>query len=721
MRDRKERSEVKGAMQRETEHRKQFVVSGVCCATEEHVLRKRLDATIGSQRYTFSLLSSELRVDPDIPDAQVIRDLRGAGFSGRLKQELRSPESFLERHGQALWTVAAGILTAIGMAAEWLGIPPLIGRALLLAAILGGGWQVLIKAAAAVRTKTLDMNVLMALAVIGALFIDRWSEGAVVLVLFSVALMLESYSTFRTRRAIESLLAITPQEANILRGSAEHTIPAADIAPGDILRIRPGERIPIDGIIVEGESAVDQAAITGESIPVEKKRGETVYAGSLNGRGSLTVEAVKSYEETTLAQIIHLVEEAEHKRAPVQSQVDRFAAVYTPAVLAVAVVVAVVPPLLFSLPFEDWLYRALVLLVIACPCALVISTPVTLVSALTNAARHGILIKGGKQLEALESVHAIAFDKTGTLTDGRMKVTDVIALDHRSADEILVLAAALESRSEHHLAAAMVEESERRGLAHETVVVEAFASHPGRGVAATIGGVRYYLGNLELCREQQFSSPEIQHRFEELTGAGKTAVVLGASDGALGIIALRDQLRTHSREVVQALRRQGMRHVVMLSGDNERVARAMAVDAGIEGWKAGLLPDKKVEAVQQLKKQYGGVAMVGDGVNDAPALAAATVGIAMGGAGSDTALETADIVLMGDNLDKIPHLVGVSRLAMRIIRQNIMIALGLKLLFLVLSIAGFATLWMAILADDGASLVVIANGLRVLGFRNGKY
>jgi len=712
---------VNGATQGGKDRRKQFVVSGVCCATEEHVLRKRLDATIGSQRYTFSLLSSELRVDPDIPDAQVIRDLRGAGFQGRLKQEFHAPQSFLERHGQALWTAAAGLLTVIGMAAEWLGIPPLVSRAFLLAAILGGGWQVLVKAFAAVRARTLDMNVLMTLAVIGALLIDRWSEGAAVLVLFSVALMLESYSTSRTRRAIESLLAITPQQANILRGSSEHTIPAADIVPGDILRIRPGERIPIDGIIVEGESAVDQAAITGESIPVEKKRGETVYAGSLNGRGSLTVEASKNYEETTLAHIIHLVEEAEHKRAPVQSQVDRFAAVYTPAVLAVAVLVAVIPPLLFSLPFEEWLYRALVLLVIACPCALVISTPVTLVSALTNGARHGILIKGGKQVEALESVRAIAFDKTGTLTDGRMRVTDVIPLDHRSPDEILVLAAALESRSEHLLAAAMVEESARRGFAHDTVVVEAFASLPGRGVTATIDGVHYFLGNLELCREQQMYSPELHHRFEELTGDGKTAVILGASDGALGIIALRDQLRPQSREVLHTLRKQGMRHVVMLSGDNERVARAIAEDAGIEVWKAGLLPDQKVEAVLQLKKEYGGVAMVGDGINDAPALAAATVGIAMGGAGNDTALETADIVLMGDNLNRIPHLVGVSRLAMRIIRQNILIALGLKVLFLILSIGGFATLWMAILADDGASLVVIANGLRALGFRNGKY
>ncbi len=711
---------VENRRHQETKHRKRFIVSGVCCATEEHILRKRLDASLGHDRYTFSLLSSELRVDADVVDTQVLGDLRGAGFRGRLKQEIRPPQSFLERHGQALWTAAAGLLAAAGMAMESLGLSPLLVRTLLFASILTGGWQILLKATAALRTRTLDMNVLMALAVIGAMAIDRWSEGAAVVVLFSVALMLESYSTTRTRRALESLVTLSPQQAHVLRGPTEQTLSASEVVPGDILRIRPGERIPIDGVVIEGRSSLDQAAITGESIPVEKNEGDTVFAGALNGHGSLTVQATRRYEDTTLAHIIHLIEEAEQKRAPVQSLVDRFAAVYTPGVLVLAILVAVIPPVLFSLPFDVWLYRALVLLVIACPCALVISTPVALVSALTNGARHGILIKGGTHLEALHSVNVIAFDKTGTLTEGRMRVTDTVALNHDTPESILRVAAALEFRSEHHLAAAVVEESVRRGLHHETIAVESFTSYPGRGVTAIINGAGYVLGNLEFCRERHCCTPEVLRQVDILNREGKTAVVLGVAGKPLGIIALRDKLRTHSRGVVQALRRKGIRDVVMLSGDNEQVAGAIAGEVGIDRWKAGLLPAGKVAAVEQLGRDYGAVAMVGDGINDAPALAAATVGIAMGGAGNDTALETADVVLMGDNIDRIPHLVGVSRLTMRIIRQNIGIALGLKLLFLVLSLTGFATLWMAILADDGASLAVIANALRILSFRSGK-
>jgi Cd2+/Zn2+-exporting ATPase len=700
-----------------TVERKRFLVSGVCCAAEEQILRKCFDSSVGSDRYTFSLVSSELRIDPAVSNEQVLHDLRRAGFQGRLKQDVRPPQSFLERHGRSLWTALAVVLAAAGMASGAFGWSPLSEKILLGAAIVAGGWQILLKVIAALRARALDMNVLMTLAVIGAVSIGRWNEAAAVIILFSVALMLESYSASRTRRAMESLVAISPQQANVLANGSEHTIPAAEILPDDIMLIRPGERIPTDGVVVEGESDVNEAAITGESVPVGRKIGDTVFAGSLNGVGSLTVQATRRYEDSTLAHIIHLIEEAEQQRAPVQSFVDRFAAVYTPVVVIIAVLVAVIPPLLLAMPFDTWLYRALVLLVIACPCALVISTPVTLVSALTNGARNGILIKGGKHLEDLRSVSAIAFDKTGTLTGGMMSVTDVIPLDNNPQDSIVELAAALELRSEHHLAAALVSESERRGLVPGRLAVDRFKAHPGRGVAATIEGIRFYLGNRELCREQHFLTREVENHLAALNQEGKTTIVLGKTGSSLGIIALRDQLRPQSREVVSILRKQGIRHIVMLSGDNERVAAAMATEAGIEQWVSALLPAGKVEAIEKLKKDYGGVAMVGDGINDAPALAAASVGIAMGAGGSDTALETADIVLMGDNLAKIPHVLGLSRLSMRIIRQNVAIALGLKIIFLALSLTGVATLWMAILADDGASLAVIANGLRALGFR----
>ncbi len=699
------------------ETHKAYVVAGVCCATEEGVLRKSLDRALGKDRYTFSLVTAELRVDAVVPEGDVLRGIRHAGFHGRPKTAIIPDESFVQRHGHGLRTLVGAILTVAGSVALYYPVNYPAGRILLLGAIVVSGWEVFPKAVSALRNRALDMNVLMSLAVIGALAIDRWSEGAAVIVLFSVALMLETYSTSRARRAVQSLIALSPAQACVVREGGEVTVPASSIEPGDVVVIRPGERIPVDGLVIGGSSSIDQSTITGESVPVERSDGDAVYAGSLNGRGALRVRATRRCEETTLAQIIHLIEEAEHERAPIQSFIDRFAAVYTPAVLGMAILVAVLPPLVMGASFVDWLYRALVLLVIACPCALVISTPVTLVSALANGARNGVLIKGGRHLEAMANIRAIAFDKTGTLTEGRLTVTDVVSLDSLSAGEILQIVSAMEHQSEHHLAAALLHEMHHRHLPYLHLRVDEFDAIPGRGIAATVNGTRYFVGNEDFGQERQFWSPAAREAAAKFVREGKTTMVLGVEGHALGIIALRDSLRAECRASLADLRAHGIAHLIMLSGDHDDAAARMAGEAGVREWFAHLLPQEKVDAIRRLKGTHGDVAMVGDGINDAPALAAASVGIAMGAAGTDIALETADVVLMGDNLEKLPYLVVLGRYAIRIIRQNIALALALKVIFLVLSVAGIATLWMAILADDGAALVVILNSLRVLTFR----
>jgi Zn2+/Cd2+-exporting ATPase len=689
-----------------------YRISGVCCATEEHVLRKKLDAVVGPGNYQFNLITSELRVEKEIADDDVLQHVRAAGFDARPQRQAEVPLTFWERHGLAITVAGAGALTIAGMVLA--DASPLFAHELLGLAIVGGGWNIFLKAFAALRLKTLDMNVLMSIAVLGALAIGRWGEAASVVVLFAVALMLEGYSTARARRALHALLSLAPQQARVLRNRVESEVPAESVSTGETVLIHPGERIPLDGIVLEGSSSVNEAPITGESLPVAKLPGGTVYAGSINDRGMLTVRTTAAYEDTTLQHMIHLVEEAQHRRAPVQSFIDRFARVYTPAVFAVAVAVAVLPPLLFSVPFQEWFYRALVLLVIACPCALVISTPVTLVSALTNAARHGILIKGGKSLEALSATRAVAFDKTGTLTEGRIRVTDAVTLDSLPHDAWLALAASIEQRSEHPLAAAIRDEGARLGFSPQPL--EKFEVLPGRGVAAVIGGTSYHLGNTQLAGEIGFLTPDVAAAVNRFAGEGRTTMVLAQGKKPLGVIALEDTTRSQGPAALRALKASGIEHMIMLSGDHVDVAARIADDVGLEHVQGGLSPAEKAEAVGELKKRYGNVAMVGDGINDAPALATASVGIAMGVAGTDVALETADVVLMSDNLLKLPHVFGLSRLTIRIIRQNILIALGLKAVFLALALAGQATLWMALLADDGAALIVILNGLRVLGF-----
>jgi len=696
---------------------KRFYVSGVCCSTEEMLLHKKLDAVVGSGNYTFNPLTSELVAIPDVEESVIIEALRRTGFDARRKQDRAERNSFLQRHRDALVIGAAAFLTLAGVLAEQMGMGAVLSRALLLSAIGIGGWRIFRKAYAAARSMSLDMNFLMSAAVLGALAIDKWAEGAAVVVLFGLSLALESYSMSRTRRAVQALMSSSPQVATVIREGRELSVAPNEVSPGEILRVRPGERIALDGVVTEGDSSVNQAAITGESLPLVKTIGMPVFAGSINERGSLSVQVTKGFEDTVLAHIIHLVEEAHQKRAPVQTLVDRFARIYTPAVIGLAVVVTVLPPLFLGGSFGEWFYRALVLLVIACPCALVISTPVTLVSAITAAARHGVLIKGGRQIEILSRIRAIAFDKTGTLTEGKPRVTDIIPLNSISGTRTLQLIAALGHRSEHHVATAIIAEAEAKAIPYEFLKVEAFESVPGMGIQARIEGIRYYLGNHEFCEERGYCSPAVEEGLDSLTREGKTGVVFGTDHDPIAIIGLRDTARNESRSAITKLQQLGIEHMVLLSGDHEAPSTVVAREVGLAHCSAGLLPEQKVNAVEGLKQKYGTVAMVGDGINDTPALAASSVGVAMGGTGTDAALETADVVLVSGDIGKLPLLVALSRQAMAIVRQNIALALVTKGLFLALSISGVATLWMAVLADDGAALAVILNGIRLLGYR----
>jgi Cd2+/Zn2+-exporting ATPase len=697
--------------------RSTYVVSGVCCSTEEGVLRKCLDASIGPGAYTFNLATSELGVAEEVDEGRLVRQVREAGFVARPQGAPDPQESFWERHRRGVIAGAAALLLAVGVLVQEVGASPTAARGILLASIVVGGWGIFVKALKAFRVKALDMNFLMTLAVIGAVLLGKYEEGAAVIVLFSLALMLESYSATRTRRAVRSLMELSPEMANVLRGGQELSVPARSVLPGERVMIRPGQRIPLDGVVESGSSGVVETMITGESTPVEKIPGAHVYAGSINDRGALVVRVTRAFAETTLARIVDLIKEAQHQRAPIQSFVDRFAAIYTPAVLAIALGVALAPPLVLRQPFLDWLYRALVMLVIACPCALVISTPVTIVSALTTAARRGMLIKGGKHLETLSKVHCLAFDKTGTLTEGKPAVTDIIPLNSLPREKLLEIVAAIEHHSEHHLASAVLMEAARMGVDYKHLVVETFEALPGEGVMAMIGGVTYYLGNQKLCEDRHFCNSDVLQRVEGLTREGKTAIVLGKEHEALCLVAFRDSARHQSRHTVSALKALGVSHMVMLSGDQATTVKQLAAEVGIEHQNAQMLPEEKMDAIHKLRERFGRVAMVGDGINDAPALAAASVGIAMGAVGTDTALETADVVLMQDDLSRLPLLLRISRKAMAVVRQNIVLALALKLVFLGLSIAGVATLWMAVLADDGAALLVILNGLRLLSLK----
>ena len=570
------------------------------------------------------------------------------------------------------------------------------------------------------RKGSLDINVLMVIAVAGATALGDVVEAASVIWLFEVAEWLEGRSLERADRAIRALMTLAPAIALVRRRGIDVQVPVGEVQVGELVVVRPGERVPLDGVVRQGESSVDQAPVTGESWPVEKGRGDPVLAGTINGAGALDVVTTRPASDSMISRIVHSVQEARRRRAPVQLFVDRFARAYTPAVALLALLIAVVPPVLLG--GADWVhalgvwsYRALALLVVACPCALVISTPVSMVSALTAAAREGVLIKGGAHLEQLGQVRCVAFDKTGTLTHGRVAVTDVLGVGGMSSDRVLSIAAALELRSEHPIGRAIVYEARAAGLSFAAGAD--FRALPGRGAEAMVNDAVAIVGSHRLFEERQLCTPDLHDRLERVTGRGAMPVLVGHGGAALGVIGLTDATRREGRQTVAALRAEGVTHIALLTGDTASHARVVAEATGLDEVHAELLPDDKVQRLGALRRLYGPVAMVGDGVNDAPALAAADVGVAMGAAGSDAALETADVALMSDELSKLPYALRLARAARRNVRTNIAVALGIKLVFVVLAASGLATLWLAILADTGASLLVTANGLRLLRVR----
>lgn len=742
-------------------------IEGMDCADCALKLAKGVNALSGVNTCTVSFTSArmDLVFDPTIATlSQVEQRVRTLGYAIAAPPDIAARamparggwRAHFQRRPQDALTLAAGILLLAGVLTHFAGGPEPVAIGLYTVSILVGGWPIFRKAVSSVRINhELDINALMTLAVLGAMVIGEWVEAAVVVFLFSLGEALEGYTMQQARNAIRSLMSLSPAEATVLRtcqdcaehqgqplpggtpytsgpcpwcGTEEQTLPVERLVIGDRMLVRAGERIPMDGVVRSGQSAVNQAPITGESLPVDKAPGNEVFAGTINGAGVLEIEVTRLAADNTLSRLIHLVEEAQDQQAPAQRWIDRFARVYTPAVVLVALAVAVLPPLLLRQPFfptpdaTGWLYRSLTMLVIACPCALVISTPVSVVSAISAAARHGVLIKGGAYLEALGSVRAVAFDKTGTITQGRPALTEAQCLDHAplaatcaDCDDVLALAAAVERRSEHPLAAAVVQAAEARQVAGRYAPAEAVETLAGRGVRGVVNGHQIVVSSHRSVHEQAVAHAEqLCQQIERVEAAGQTTMVLRDERGVRGFLAVADQVRPGSAAAVTALKQAGVQQVVMLTGDNAATAQAIAAQAGVDEVLANLLPADKVQAVEALQTRYGSVAMVGDGVNDAPALARASVGIAMGGAGSDQALETADVVLMGDDLTLLPFAVRLSRQARHVIMQNIVLSLAIKALFLVLALFGAATLWMAVFADVGASLLVILNGMRLL-------
>ena len=684
-----------------------FRVEGMDCSSCARTVEKAVGAIDGVSAAQVSFGTATLFVTGDVPAERVQSVVRRAGYGARPAAERSSPTPFWRRSPRTLSTVGATALLLVAVIASLADAPRVVAEPLYLLSMAVGGWPIALAATTALRRRTLDMNVLMLLAAVGAVGIGDYAEGAWVLVLFAVGTTLESLALDRSRRSVESLMELAPDEARVLVDGRDVLVAVEDVAVGALVLIRPGERIPLDGVVVEGVSSVDESALTGESMPVGKRPEDEAFAGTLNAEGALTLRVSAASHDSTLARVAALVAEAQGTRAPAERFVDRFARVYTPLVFAAAIAVAVIPVLLGG-AFDTWLYRALTLLIVACPCALVISVPVAIVSAVGGAARAGVLIKGGEALERLARVDIVALDKTGTLTQGTPEVIDERPLID-DADTALALAAAVERSSEHPLALALVRAARARGL--EPPIPEEFTAIPGRGAEANVGGRRLWVGGPRMARERAGWLPDEVAAIER---DAATPVLLGEAGVVLAVFGLADRPRDGSGAAVSALReRARVERVVMLTGDSDAVARSVAGHTGVSEWQAGLLPDEKLDAVRALQTE-GAVAMVGDGVNDAPALAAADVGIAMGAAGSDVALETADVALMSDDLHALPLALAHSRRALRIVRQNIIASLAVKAVFVVLAPLGLATLVMAVVADMGMSLLVTLNALRLL-------
>ena len=718
-------------------------IQGMDCAEEVEILRREVGPLVGGgEHLEFDILNGRMHVPID-GQARSVDQIRAAVARTGMRAELDEPhrttslhEEDHRRRTQTILTGASGmcILVAVVLQVSFSGSlagtfeagaggvsRPGIPAASLLAyaaAIVLAGRYVIVKALYAARRLRPDMNLLMVIAVIGAAGLNDWLEAATVAFLFALSLSLESWSVGRARNAISALLKLTPSVARLVDvDGSTREVPATQVAIGARFLVKPGERIALDGRVLSGTSEVNQAPITGESIPVPKSLGSDAFAGTINGDGVLTIESTKAASDTTLARIIKLVEAAQSRRSPSEQWVEKFAKVYTPVVILLAIAVAVAPPLLLGGGWAIWFYRSLVLLVIACPCALVISTPVTIVAALTGAARAGVLVKGGAYIEIPGRLRSIAFDKTGTLTLGRPAVRYLQPFSGHSEEDLLARAAALEAHSNHPLARAITEFATSHGVT--PIPAANVQSLLGKGVTGSFNGRSFWLGSHRYLEERLAETPELHEQAQKAEAQGCTVIVIGNNTHVCGIIAVADAPRPEAARTIQALRRLGIDTLVMLTGDNRTTAQSLGRQVGIEEIRAELLPPEKVDVIETLSANFGPVAMVGDGVNDAPAMASANLGIAMGAAGTDAAIEAADIALMSDDLSKLPWLVRHSRRTLSIVRQNIAFSLAVKAAFMVMTLSGLASLWGAIAADTGASLLVVANGLRLLRSSHG--
>lgn len=683
------------------------------CPTEQTLIQNKLDKMKGIQKLEFNLINRVLGVWHELPSTDPIRDAIGSlGMQADLIEEGADKETAsLPPANKPWWPLALSGVAALS--AEVIhftnAAPTWVVAIVALIAIFSGGLTTYKKGWIALKNFNLNINALMSIAVTGAVLIGQWPEAAMVMFLFTVAELIEAKSLDRARNAIGGLMQLTPETATVQQNGEWLELEVKDIALGSVVRVKPGERIGLDGEVVAGQSSIDQAPITGESLPVEKTVGDKVFAGTINQAGSLEYKVTAAANNSTLARIIHAVEAAQGARAPTQRFVDSFSKIYTPAVFALALGIAIIPPLFMGAVWFDWIYRALVLLVVACPCALVISTPVTIVSGLAAAARKGILVKGGVYLEMGHKLDYLALDKTGTITHGKPVQTDYLLFNESLGEQALAISASLAGRSDHPVSQAIAKAAQDG----TRLPVEAFEALAGLGVKGEVQGRLYHLGNHRLVHDAGYCSPELEAQLEALESQGKTVVLLFDASGPLALFAVADTVKDSSREAIDQLHALGVK-TMMLTGDNPHTAKAIAAQVGIDQAQGNLMPTDKLQAIEALYAQNHRVGMVGDGINDAPALARAEIGFAMAAAGTDTAIETADVALMDDDLRKIPTFIRLSRDTAAVLKQNIALALVIKLIFLAVTFAGMATMWMAVFADMGVSLLVVANGLRLL-------
>lgn len=702
--------------------RQQFRISTMDCASEESEIRHAVDgiAGIGSMSFQLGARTMAIEAPPAVVE-QALAAIRKAGFdpqplpvaepgvAGATPSTSEPPAMFTSLHRMVLALVLAVVAEAIAYFLSDGTATTVAEMVLALAAIWLAGFDTYKKGLASLRRGRLNITALMTVAVTGAFLIGQWPEAAMVMALYSIAELIEARSLDRARNAIQSLMALTPEKADVRQPDGSWvSLPATEIPLDAIVRIRPGARLPLDGLVTAGNSAIDQSPVTGESIPVDKTIGDPVFAGTINQSAELEFRVTAAASNTTLARIIHAVEAAQGSRAPTQRFVDRFAAIYTPGVFVLALAVALLSPWLAGWTWMASIYKALVLLVIACPCALVISTPVTVVSALAAAARRGILIKGGTYIEEARKIRAIALDKTGTITEGKPKLVETSVLDSSDGEAWLSVACSMSSRSDHPVSKAIA-----AGVNRAVTEVTSFTAIAGRGVSGRVNGCAYMMGNHRLIEELGLCSPALEAKLKVQEEAGRTVTLLASSSAVLMLFAVADTIKESSRAAIADLKSLGVTPV-MLTGDNPATARTVAGQAGIADARGNLLPEDKLQAIVEMRGQYGPTAMTGDGINDAPALAKADIGIAMGGMGTDTAMEAADIVIMNDDLRNIAVAIRLSRKTHAVLWQNISLALGIKAVFLVLAVFGNASMWMAVFADMGASLLVVGNGLRLL-------